>query len=1065
MNTSHLFARLLTGLLCLPLLAAGQGWERTYPINQRQAQAALPTPDGGALVLVSPSSGSLASDLQLIKTDANGFEIWTQSVPTPGSDIAYDMIATPDGGAAIVGATTTGPNGYTDASVIKYDAQYNLEWHSTYGLANKYESGRVLLADAGGFWLAGSWGEWPVNSFVARLDLQGNVVFATTAGCTRFYAIDLAPAPNGGVRLFGYGNPSDPSAYQRILTNTYDAAGNLLGQVEAGTGNVNYSLVDAEPTPDGGLLLSGRIGFQSFLKKLDAQGNEEWQNVYPQVPSLYLLETKRKPDGSGYRLLIKNYTGNDAVGLIDLAPNGQTNWQKNYGGGAWTSTLHMTLLPDNSCLIAGSYNNAWFTGQDKPYLIKTDPDGNSFYSGVSGKVSFDSTNSCAPGAAMVGNLIQIDRSNNDVFWARSDANGNYYLPLDSGDYQLKLVEPNPAWVLCQTVIPTDVMQADTSNNLDFVLMFQPQALDSVYGYAFYDVDGDCFRDSFETTGFEGLTVNLSLYGGGAVNQTYTTTTDSNGYYLFDQLTGADNSMGANVIIEWPSDSSNLYCPFTGCAGEALFTFSNELSHQSDFGFQCDTLPECPIMEVDIATWQIRPCSTSYYVVSYRNIGAEPATPATVEVTIDPSLVVTTSSIPWTAVNGNVYSFNLGNLNPGQGGTFQINAVAPCGDPVGTTYCVEAHAYPDTCSLPAGPDWDGSQIEVTAECDGDNVIFTIQNVGSGDMSQALDYVVAEDNVMLMMGQFQLISGQSQQVVLPADGSFFRLVADQAPGFPGLNLPLAFIQGCGGSGTNSLGFVNQYALGDQETWLDIFCLESVNSYDPNDKTGFPYGYGNQHFIEQNTDIEYLVRFQNTGTAPAHNVEIRDPLAVQWLDPATVRPGASSHPYTWNIEGNGTLVFRFADINLPDSSSNPELSHGFVKFTVSQRPNVPLNTVIENTAGIYFDQNEAIQTNTSWHTVGKDFIEIASSATTESGTSALLVSLAPQPAGGEVRVQLQGLDSTDKLNFSLVSALGEQLVSRPVNSLVFDQNLSGLPAGLYFYRVSRNGQTLASGKLVKL
>lgn len=1065
MNTSHLLIRLLICLVCLPVFLHGQGWERSYPINQRQAQAVLPTPDGGALVLVSPSSGSLASELQLIKTDANGFALWTQDVPTPGNDLANDMIATPDGGVAIVGITSTGPNGFTDASVLKYDAQYNLEWHKTFGLPDKYEGGRVLLADAAGYWLTGNWGEWPVSGFVARLDLQGNVVFSTTAGFNYFTVRDMVLLPGGGVKVLGYGNPLGPGNSSRILTNTYDAAGNLTGQTEWGTGNNSYSLLDAEPTPDGGLLLSGRIGFQSFLQKQDAQGNEEWQNVYPQVPSLYLLETKSKPDGSGYRLLIKNFTGNDAVGLMDIDLAGQTNWQKNYGGGAWTSTFHMTLLPDNSCLIAGSYNNAWFTGQDKPYVIKTDPDGNSFYSGVSGKVSFDSTNNCAPGAALAGNLIQIESSDDDVFWARSDANGNYYLPLDSGDYQLKLVEPNPAWVLCQTVIPTDVMQADTSNNLDFVLMFQPQALDSVYGYAFYDVDGDCFRDSFETTGFEGLTVNLYLYGGGAVNQTYTTTTDSSGYYVFDQLTDANNSMGANVIIEWPSDSSDLYCAFTGCAGEDVFTFDDGLSHQSDFGFQCDTLPECPIMEVDIATWQIRPCSTSYYVVTYRNIGAEPATPATVDVTIDPSLVVTTSSIPWTAVNGNVYTFDLGNLNPGQGGTFQINAVAPCSDPVGTTYCVEAHAYPDTCSLPPGPDWDGSQIVVTAVCDGDNVIFTIQNVGSGDMSQALDYVVAEDNVMLMMGQFQLASGQSQQVNLPADGSLFRLEADQAPGFPGLNLPIAFIQGCGGNGTNSLGFVNQYALGDQETWLDIFCLESVNSYDPNDKTGFPYGYGNQHFIEQNIDLEYLIRFQNTGTAPALNVEIRDPLAVQWLDPATVRPGASSHPYTWNIEGSGVLVFRFADINLPDSSSNPEASQGFVKFTVSQRPDVPLNTVIENTAGIYFDNNEAIQTNTSWHTIGKDFIESASSATGEAPGARVQVFIAPQPAGDVLRIRLEGLETTEGLNFYLLSPEGRLLLQRPVNATVFDQNLSGLPAGMYYYRIGRHGEMLSGGRMVKM
>lgn len=53
----------------------------------------------------------------------------------------------------------------------------------------------------------------------------------------------------------------------------------------------------------------------------------------------------------------------------------------------------------------------------------------------------------------------------------------------------------------------------------------------------------------------------------------------------------------------------------------------------------------------------------------------------------------------------------------------------------------------------------------------------------------------------------------------------------------------------------------------------------SFDPNDKAAFPVGYGDEHFIERNTSIDYRIRFQNTGTDTAFNVVIVDTLSA-WL-----------------------------------------------------------------------------------------------------------------------------------------------------------------------------------------
>ncbi|MCH8330505.1 MAG: hypothetical protein IH946_03850, partial [Bacteroidetes bacterium] len=105
---------------------------------------------------------------------------------------------------------------------------------------------------------------------------------------------------------------------------------------------------------------------------------------------------------------------------------------------------------------------------------------------------------------------------------------------------------------------------------------------------------------------------------------------------------------------------------------------------------------------------------------------------------------------------------------------------------------------------------------------------------------------------------------------------------------------------------------------------------------------------------------VNFQNTGTDTAFLVVIRDTLS-QYVDPGTVVSGASSHPYDFRIYGQGILEWKFWNIDLPDSNTNEVLSHGFVKFKVSQQLNNPLGTLIKNHVGIWFDFNAPIQTNT--------------------------------------------------------------------------------------------------------
>ena len=139
--------------------------------------------------------------------------------------------------------------------------------------------------------------------------------------------------------------------------------------------------------------------------------------------------------------------------------------------------------------------------------------------------------------------------------------------------------------------------------------------------------------------------------------------------------------------------------------------------------------------------------------------------------------------------------------------------------------------------------------------------------------------------------------------------------------------------------------------------------TGSYDPNDKTASTSSqWSNElYYIDVDQWIDYVIRFQNTGTDTAFTVVVTDTLPAT-LDASSITVGAGSHPFTWELQGNGTVKMYFVNIFLPDSNVNEAGSHGFVSFRI--KPMQPLlpGTVIENTANIFFDFNDPVITEPS-------------------------------------------------------------------------------------------------------
>ncbi len=240
-------------------------------------------------------------------------------------------------------------------------------------------------------------------------------------------------------------------------------------------------------------------------------------------------------------------------------------------------------------------------------------------------------------------------------------------------------------------------------------------------------------------------------------------------------------------------------------------------------------------------------------------------------------------------------------------------------------------------------------------------------------------------------------------------------------------------------------------------------TTNSYDPNDKQQFNYRRGDAFDAEiftQDTELNYMIRFQNTGNAPAIRVEVRDALEANLLI-ESMRNIITSHPCV--IRANGqNLSFVFDNIYLADSFSNEPASHGFIKFTINRTAGLPLQTEITNSADIYFDFNPAIVTNTQTTTI------VAEVIAAEKVADQIDLQVMPNPVKDVLNVRYN-LPQAGKVSMSLVNSLG-QISSTVANAQAQNAGLqtaqistAQLPAGVYYLYIQTENGNFAH-KIVK-
>jgi uncharacterized repeat protein (TIGR01451 family) len=862
----------------------------------------------------------------------------------------------------------------------------------------------------------------PDSAALVKVDGNGNEAWTRILDqFNDWYPSDIIPIEGGGSILCGY-------RIGGITIAKVNESGNIVWekthQSEGAVGAITAA-------PDGGYLIVGQVhvGNQAngLALKVDADGEFQWEKLYPFTGDYVLLSDVEPALDGGFAIVGWHGTaiGNEYF-LLKIDATGNLIWTKTALGGA----EKLIPLPDGGFFVAGWHASKYDNNGNEQWVVPL----NIAITGVSRTSSGDFL--LSGGIASTDIYLEKLNSEGQFQWVKA-----YGSPIaQEGGGGLVVNDDG-------TIIVSG-KRYDELGNKNGLLLLKTDSLGNLFtsalsGTVHQDPESDCLPDPTEP-GLSGWLVQAT----GALS--FATLTDTLGHFTLPVDTGSYEVTITPPVPYWEACNS----PFPVSVTEFYDTLSLD--------FPAQAAVDCPYLTVDISAPFLRRCFDNNYYVHYCNDGTIAAEDATVEVTLDPYFTYVSSTIPLTSQNGNVLAFNLGDVAVNDCGSFHITAYLSCDSTIlGQAHCTSAHISPDSLCLPPDPLWDGSSIETDVSCNGDSVTFIITNVGSGTMPAPLGYIIIEDQIVLMSDEFQLEPGQSTTVTLPANGSTFRLEAQQASGHPsGFASTGATIEGCGG--WLSIGFFTQWAFDDDpDPFTNVDCQANIGSYDPNDKQGFPNGLGEEHLIEPGQDLEYLIRFQNTGTDTAFKVVIVDVLPPE-LDLSTVRPGASSHAYTYGVTPEGWLTFTFDDIMLPDSNVNEPASHGFVRFRASQVPGLGHGDVIANTALIYFDFNAPIQTNTYRHKIGQVNPWTLVGTTPPVFQQKTRVKVVPNPLTDGALLQVEGIEP-GPLRLVLTDVSGKVLRQQTTQGTGFEFQRGELNPGLYFFQIERNGERVGSGKLM--
>ena len=346
------------------------------------------------------------------------------------NDSGQSVVATNDGGYAVLGFTQSNDDDITDKQdesfdywVLKFSTENELEWKKTFGGSADDRGKSIIQTQDGGYAILGytssNDGDVTTNAglkdyWLVKLDTSGNISWQKSygyqgadSGISVIQTNDQGYLLTGILDVTASGGLGNSSRGQETLHAGGDywvlklsASGEIEWSKYFG-GNFTDTPESVIQTEDNGFIIvggsdstdtdiSGNIGTYDFwVLRISAIGDLVWEKSFggDQIDEAraivksndgnYIIAGDTRSDDNN----ISNNIGAADLWLIKISPNGNLIWEKTIGGTNFDVARAMIKTQDNGFLIAGSSRSNDVDvnenkGQNDAWALKVDSEGN-----------------------------------------------------------------------------------------------------------------------------------------------------------------------------------------------------------------------------------------------------------------------------------------------------------------------------------------------------------------------------------------------------------------------------------------------------------------------------------------------------------------------------------------------------------------------------------------------------------------------------------------------------------------------------------------------------------------
>ncbi len=344
-------------------------WTKTLGgSDDDEAYAIRQTNDGGYIVagFTQSDDGDVTGfhgeqDVWVVKLDKFGEIIWQKAIGGSGSDEAWCLELTLDGGCIVGGRSSStdgdaegNPGNYLDLWVVKMNSAGEIEWQKSFGGSSEETATAIRQTSDGGYIIAGetlsSDGDIQEknNNFdfwVIKIRSTGDMEWQHLFGGTGLdIGSDIIETADGYV---GFG-----------------LAGSNNGDITEHKGIFDYWVVKLKKT--------GELIWQKTIGGTNADYGRSF--LIEDDGSFILAGTTKSKDGD-----VPYHNGIQVMWVVKMSPTGQIIWQKTLGGTQGEACYSVQKTSDGGYILAGS---AWSNdgdvtgvkGKSDVWIVKLGPE-------------------------------------------------------------------------------------------------------------------------------------------------------------------------------------------------------------------------------------------------------------------------------------------------------------------------------------------------------------------------------------------------------------------------------------------------------------------------------------------------------------------------------------------------------------------------------------------------------------------------------------------------------------------------------------------------------------------